>query len=241
MNDRLRIAAAICLLGLVLRVPTASGSLTHVRTLAGPIPSAFGLRVVPVGTNQALVSAPYYCSGGMLCTGFGASGAAYRVDLGTGTILQSFYNPTPALLDLFAFATTAAAGKLFIAAMLDDDTGLQNDGAVYVFDSASGTLTQTLARPSLLAEARYGYALDGDGTHLLVGGYEGATAYLVDATTFAVVQSYSDPSPVPGGGKSFGGAVALGSDAVIVAEPEGNVASTSETGVWPGTVHVFER
>ena len=80
---------ATAALACVLLGGTAASALTHVRSLAGPIPSVFGSRLLPLGGTQALISAPHYCSGGTVCTGFQASGAAYRVDVTSGVIAQA--------------------------------------------------------------------------------------------------------------------------------------------------------
>jgi hypothetical protein len=177
---RVAVLAAALLAG---TAPPARAALTHVRSLEGPVPSVFGLRILPLAGTQALISASYHCSGGTSCTGFAASGAAYRTDVTTGAILQSFFNPTPGLFDVFGFGSAEAAGRFFVSAMLDDeDGGAENGGTVYVYDAGSGALVDQVARPAPLPGAYFGYALASDAGQVLIGAYKGGLVYLVDAT-----------------------------------------------------------
>ena len=88
------------LLALVLAAPVAAAPLSLLRTFTGPptpyVIDLFGSRVVPYGTNALLVSSIYGQSASVP-----GSGRGYVLNVNTGSIVQTFDNPTPALFDYF--------------------------------------------------------------------------------------------------------------------------------------------
>jgi hypothetical protein len=86
-----------------------------------------------VGANQSSAS------------GTNASGAAYLFNRSTGSLLHTFFDPLPGVLDNFGI-DVALAGNFAVIAAHNDDDGKSN-GAVFVFDIHTGQHLQTLETP----------------------------------------------------------------------------------------------
>jgi hypothetical protein len=85
----------------------------------------FGFAVTGVGDN-VLVGAPFDDAGGR------DAGAAYLFDGGTGALLQTFLNPTPAPGDFFGWSL-AAMGDNIVVGAAEDSAGADRAGAAYLF------------------------------------------------------------------------------------------------------------
>jgi hypothetical protein len=183
---------------------SASGAL--VATLDSPerAPNEFGYSVAISG-NKAVV---------------GTYGdLAYLFDASTGSLLQSFENPTPAIFDKFGISVAIAGNTVVVGAPLDD-TGAQDAGSAYVFDAATGNL-RTLNNPSPAAFDYFGYSVAISGTTVVVGAYGDAagaagagSVYVFDATTGNLLRTLNNPSPVTY--EQFGYAVAVSENTVVV-------------------------
>lgn len=86
-----------------------------------------------VGANQSSAS------------GVNASGAAYVFDRLTGNLLHKLFDPNPGVLDNFGSEVALVDRYAIVGAHAD---GPNNAGAVFVFDTESGDLVQTIRSPT---------------------------------------------------------------------------------------------
>lgn len=139
-------------------------------------------------------------------TGAPTSGSAYLYDATTGTLLQSFYNPTPAMDDFFGYSVSISGDKVLI--------GASNAGTAYLFDVTTGALLQTFNNPTPLAGSGFGASVSMSGDRVLIGAFAIGSAYLFDATTGALLQTFNNPDGTTGG--FFGWSVSLSGDKVLI-------------------------
>jgi len=97
---------------------------TFLNPLANP-DGRFGSAVALAG-GGVLIGAPFDD------TGAADAGIAYLFDAGSGALVTTFENPTPAPGDQFG-ASVAAGGNLVVIGSWLDDTAAPNAGTVYVF------------------------------------------------------------------------------------------------------------
>jgi hypothetical protein len=194
---------------------------TLLQTFNNPTPAGgdfFGSSLAMSG-NNALVGAPYDATGGV------NAGSAYLFDITTGTLLQTFNNPTPASFDSFGFSVAISGNNALIGA-LGDDTGGDNAGSAYLFDITTGTLLQTINNPTPGGDDSFGNSVAISGNNALIGapgdntgGVDAGSAYLFDITTGTLLQTFNNPTPdVPASslGDFFGDSVAIsGNNALI--------------------------
>lgn len=124
---------------------------------------------------------------------------AYLFDSNTGALLQSFFSPIPR--NLFPVESATAVGnKVAIAASSTQPSETSINPAVYLFDSITGELLQTLPSPDTADNsATYGTAMTAVGNDILVGAPfadrgRGA-AYLFDGNTGSLIRKFSNPNP----------------------------------------------
>ncbi|HEV8290318.1 MAG TPA: hypothetical protein VGP94_00275, partial [Tepidisphaeraceae bacterium] len=104
--------------------------------LANPTPATddhFGISLATYG-NNILIGCDGEDKGAI------DAGAAYLFDGASGTLLQSFFNPAPAISDKFGNSVALNATSALIGAQADD-YGVLNGGSAYLFDIATGALT----------------------------------------------------------------------------------------------------
>jgi hypothetical protein len=213
----------------------ASGALLH--TLANPTAAAsdnFG-QSVSLSGNFALVGAQNDD------TQTTNAGAAYLFNVSTGAVARTFLNPgpTPILLDNFGHSVALSGNRALISAT-GDDTGATNSGAVYLFDTASGTLLRTFTNPTPAANDQFGTAIALFGNIALIsalfddtGATDTGAAYLFDTTTGALLHTFLNPTPAAS--DNFGTSVALsGSRALIGAISDGT------SGFHEGAAYLFD-
>ncbi|PYX69808.1 MAG: hypothetical protein DMG78_20985, partial [Acidobacteria bacterium] len=118
---------------------------------------------VSLSANRALIGAPGQLAGGV------AVGAAYLFDTpGSPQLLSTLVNPKRAAGDQFGWAVALEGDAVIVGSPLDD-TISSNDGAVYVFDAASGSLLRTLYDPRSNSIDQFGWAVASSGGTLLAG------------------------------------------------------------------------
>ena len=120
--------AAVLILGMGMpRAWALPGDL--LQTFLNPtaaVSDQFGVSVAGVG-NNVLVGAQFDDAGAA------DSGAAYLFDGATGSLLQTFLNPTPGVFDIFG-GSVAGVGNNVLVGALNDDAGANNSGAAYLFE-----------------------------------------------------------------------------------------------------------
>jgi len=172
------------------------------------------------------------------------SGAAFLFDL-DGNLLQSFYNPKPALLDQFGSSVAYADGRILIGGTQIDD--LETDastGAAYIYET-DGTLVTRVSDPEPQGGNWFGWnassmTLESGEEVFLIGSQFNSTiasnagkAFLVNRDG-EIVQTLA--SPDPGRSEHFGGSFAQHGNRLFVRE--GN-----DDGGFPngfGAVWIFE-
>lgn len=98
------------------------------------------------------------------------SGAAYLFDAETGELLQTFFNPTPALGDVFGISVALDDGKALISASAADDEQ-ENSGAAYLFDAETGELLETFANPTSAEGDLFGNTVAMEGGNVVIGAF----------------------------------------------------------------------
>ena len=208
---------------------------TLLQTFNDPTPTSgdgFGASVAIDG-NNVLIGAPGDDSNGV------GIGQAHLFDATTGTLLQTFNDPTITVGDFFGSSVAIDGGNVLIGAPQDRTNGL-NVGQAHLFDTA-GTLLQTFNDPTVTSEDRFGVSVAIDGDNVLIGaigdnnnGLNVGQAHLFDAPTGTLLQTFNDPTP--GGMDSFGTSVAIDGGNVLVG------ASGDDTnGQNVGQAHLFTQ
>jgi hypothetical protein len=193
-----------------------TGSLLQTFLKPTPAFNQFG-NSVAISGNKVLVGASYDN------TGATAAGVAYLFDGTTGSLLQTFLNPTPENSDLFGYSVSISGNNVLIGTP-NDSAGASNAGSAYLFDATSGSLLQTFLNPTPAISQSFGQSVAISNNNVLVGAPNGGngTAYLFDATTGSLLQTFLDPTPLSGG--SFGFSVAISNDNALIGEVGGRAA-----------------
>ena len=147
------------------------------------------------------------------------SGAAYLFDFTTGSLEQTFLNPTPNDNDRFGDAVAISGNNALIGVPADDSMGI-NSGAAYLFDANQGNLLEVFFNPSPTDNnERFGESVAISGNQVLVG-TQNEAAYLFDATARTLVQTFLNPLPTSEG--NFGFSVAVDNNQVLIGDPLGD-------------------
>jgi hypothetical protein len=197
------------------------------RTFANPTPQSsdsFG-QAVAVSGNRALISA----IGDR--TGATGAGAAYLFDTGTGVLLRTFLNPTPASQDNFGF-DVALAGNFALISTINDDTASLNAGAAYLFDITTGNLVRTFLNPTpelnniFGNNDNFGFAVALSSTKAAIGapndnvnGFHNGVVYEYDLATGTLLHTLKIPTPHSDTEEFLGNDVALSDDFVLAGAP----------------------
>jgi FG-GAP repeat len=155
-----------------------------------------------------------------------ASDRVYLFDAETGNLPQIFYNPTPPpnnpFSDQFGFAVAIDSDKALIGAPFNEEEG-SNSGAAYLFDTATGDLLQTFLNPTPENADEFGYSVSISGNKILIGApadgegeeaFNSGAAYLFDATTGVLLQTFLNPTSTSG--DRFGSSLAISGDKVLI-------------------------
>ena len=117
------------------------GNGTLIRTLVSPQPaefSQFGNALAAFG-DDLLVTEPRGF------TGNERAGVVHLFDGDTGTLIRSYFNPTPVAFELFGNSVAASGNNVLIGA-LRNERG-PSAGAAYLFDGTTAQLTATFINP----------------------------------------------------------------------------------------------
>jgi hypothetical protein len=128
-------------------------------------------------------------------------GQAYLFDAITGNLLHTFNDPTPTNGDEFGHFLAIEGNHVIVGAPTDDTNGI-DVGQAHLFDVVTGDLLQTFDNPSGLQGDRFGHSVWVDGNNVLVGawgvdalGVDVGRAFLFDAVTGNLLQTFDDPTP----------------------------------------------
>ncbi len=166
------------------------------------------------------------------------SGKVYLFNPDTGILLATFINPSPNAGDAFGGRLAAAGNDLVVSAFADDTDGLDN-GLVYVFNTSTGEYRVIHNTTAAGVGGYFGVELLTHGSHILAGSLrddrgaaDSGAAFLFEATTGELLQTYVNPYPAYddefGGGLAFvGNRVAIGRGLATTA-PEDSTSSPAQ-------------
>jgi FG-GAP repeat len=211
-------------------IASAFTPLTRTQTFLNPTPAnddQFGWSV-SISGNNVLIGA--YRDD----TGNTNSGAAYLFDGVTGNLRQTLLNPTPGFFDEFGRSVSISGDNVLIGARGDS-----SGGAAYLFNGVTGNLQQTFLNPNP-ARGGFGYSVAVSGNNLLIGkpyddrgGLYSGAAYLYDAVTGNLLQTFRKPTPTRD--DSFGESVAISGNKVLISVPHDDTAGTGS-----GAAYLFD-
>ena len=147
----------------------SSGSL--IRTFLNPNGNGnklFGWAIAPLNATTVLIGAP------LDDTGASGGGVVYAYNVGTGSLVQVYLNPTPFGGDDFGSALTVIGSNVIIGEPGFDipgggfTPGTNDAGAVDVFIAATGAFVKTIGNPAPTTGDRFGQVVASLGTDLLV-------------------------------------------------------------------------
>lgn len=195
---------------------------------------AFGTGVSLSG-GRALIGAPTDATTGS------NSGRAYVYDSTSGALLHTLENPTPGSNDQFGGAVSLSGNRALVGAQ-NDALGGSGSGAAYLFDVTTGALTRTLANPgptpNIVDNFGHSVALSGDRALVsAIGDDRGASnagaAYLFDANTGGLLQTFLNPTPQSG--DNFGFDVALFGNRALISSINDDTAALNA-----GAAYLFD-
>ncbi|MEG4799177.1 hypothetical protein QUB63_01735 [Microcoleus sp. ARI1-B5] len=182
-----------------------------------PFSSGTDRKVAFVGNNVLISPTPD------LPLGYQKVAPAYVFDSNTGGLLQSFFSPIPRNLFPVEYAS-AVGNKVAIAAQSKQPSEASMNAAVYLFDSISGQLLQTLPSPDPADNsATFGKAIAAVGNDILIGAPfadrgRGA-AYLFDGNTGSLIRKFSNPNQPDSNlytNDGFGGSLAVTGSEILI-------------------------
>ncbi len=170
---------------------------------------------------------------------------------GSGSLLQTFYNPTPytgpAGSEYFGVSLATLGDSLLVGDPYDSSV-VENGGAVYMFDAATAQLQRTFLNPNgaggeyLEDIEEFGSknavsSVGSDG--VLVGawntGDNRGTAYLFSADTGDLLHTFQSPTPQEF--SRFGYAMLGVGDKIAIGQPSYDMPGAANAA---GVVHVFD-
>jgi outer membrane protein assembly factor BamB len=186
-------------------------------TLDNPNPSAFDDfgRSVAVSGNTVVVGSRWDD------TRATNAGLAYIYDAGTGNLLRTLDNPTPASYDRFGYSVAVSGNTVVVGAYATYDAGAYAAGSAYIYDATAGNLLWTLNNPTPESGDYFGSSVAVSGNTVVVGAYRDDTgttddgsAYVYDATTGNLLWTLNNPTPESE--DYFGSSVAVSGNTVVV-------------------------
>ncbi len=134
----------------------------------------------------------------------------------------------------------AISGNTVVVGASSDDTGATNSGQAYVFDATSGALITTLSNPTPAEGDFFGRAVAIAGNTIVVGAYgddagatESGRVYTFNATSGALLETLTNPSP--GQGDWFGNQLAISGNSILIGAPHDDTGKTDI-----GQAYVFD-
>jgi hypothetical protein len=163
-------------------------------------------------------------------------GQAHLFDALTGSLLQTFDDPTITFGDHFGASVAIDGNNVLIGARLDDTNGT-NAGQAHLFD-LSGNLLETFDDPTVTTGNAFGSSVAIDGNIVLIGdifddtnGLNVGQAHLFDLSG-NLLQTFDDPTIT--NRDNFGGSVAIDGDNVLI-----GAFFDDTNGLKVGQAHLF--
>jgi len=185
---------------------------------------------VSIDGNNVLVGAFFDSSG---------VGQAHLFDATTGALLQTFDDPEPTTFDFFGRSVSISGNNVLVGAP-SHTISFFAVGQAHLFDATTGLLLQTFNDPTPTSDDNFGSSVSIDGNNVLVGapfdstnGQDVGQAYLFDATTGLLLQTFDDPTVTVA--DSFGSSVSIDGNNVLVGAP-----GDSTNGNFVGQAHLFD-
>ncbi|RMH04254.1 MAG: hypothetical protein D6704_11500 [Nitrospirae bacterium] len=149
-------------------------------------------------------------------------------------ITGSFVNPSPMVFDGFGMALAANASVVVIGAPHAESHGVET-GEAYVYNLQTHRLRITLRPPHPKGGELFGWAVAFLGSDYVVGAPRGSdregrstgAVYRFHGETGALLMTLTSPTPTAG---TFGHAVAVRGDHLVVGDPQASTATTFYTG-----------
>ncbi|RCJ24923.1 hypothetical protein A6S26_17100 [Nostoc sp. ATCC 43529] len=215
-----------------------AGSFQLTRTFVSPIPDAYADGTDFFGFSLDLYKKKVLIGAYGDDTGAIDTGIVHLFDVNTGKLLRTFSNPSPDKGDNFGFEV-ALNNKYALVGAVGDDTGAIDTGIAYLFNAKTGKLLQTFTNPNPGDGDRFGASLALDGNKILIGsplndteGTDSGIAYLFDAKTGKLLQTFANPNP---GIEGFGASLSFaGNNKVAIGAPR------AETSPESGVVYIFD-
>ena len=138
------------------------GNGTLLQTLVSPQPvefSQFGNALAAFG-DDLLVTEPRGFTGNV------RAGVVHLFDGDTGTLIRSYFNPTPVAFELFGNSVAASGNNVLIGALRNDKS--RHAGAAYLFDGMTAQLRATLINPERGVTDSFANQVSAIGDSLLV-------------------------------------------------------------------------
>jgi len=162
-----------------------------------------------------------------------------------GELIHIFDDPTPTNQDGFGFSVSVDGNNVLVGAHIDSTNGAFI-GQAHLFDATTGNLLRTFDDPTPTVRDEFGTSVAIQGNNVLVGAPLDDTnapgvgqAYLFDATTGALLQTFDDPTPTQDAsfikGDRFGFSVAIDGNLVLVGAPFDDT-----NGPNVGQAHLFD-
>jgi hypothetical protein len=220
--------------------PAASpaGSGDPLSVMAGPpapitlgVPGADSITGISVAVSGSTVAvgAPGYVSSGIANAG---AVLVTNPSVGGSVLIP---NPAPQSYADFGVSVSISGTTLAVGAPGENVTGLDSDGAVFLFDLTNDKLITQLNNPTPQRQAEFGWSVSLGGTTLVVGvpdqnasGFEYAGAADVFSTTTGLSSTLTSPNPIEDGG--FGLSVAVSGSIVVVGAPGESASGLAHAG-----------
>jgi len=205
---------------------------TLLRTFDDPTAGDF-FGTLAISGNNVLVGASADDTNGLNV------GQAYLFDATTGMLLRTFDDPTVTTIDRFGFSVAISGNHVLVGAPADDTNGV-DVGQVHLFDATTGMLLRTFDDPTVTASDFFGSSVSISGNNVLVGadgddtnGLNVGQAYLFDATTGMLLQTFDDPTVTTA--DAFGRSGVISGNHVLVGAPNDDT-----NGFNVGQAHLFD-
>ena len=171
---------------------------------------------------EVTIDGDYYAVSDWTQTG---GGAAYIYDVATGTVQQSFYNPTGDSTAFFGSEILLKDGYLAVAAEQYDGS-TTGEGIVFIYDVESGDLITQINNPIPSVFSYFGQNMAISGDYIAIAqdnqdfeDVNNGAVFLFDIPTGRLLHTLVDPTP--GSSDNFGRDVKIEGNTLIVSERDG--------------------